>query len=71
MKSRNVDTVHARNSLFPVTLILPYTDPIDWDRFQEKVRAVLVDCRTASGDLGRRPRFAVILKPVGVKVARW
>ena len=49
-----------------MTLHLPYTDPIDWDRFQEKVRAALADCRLASTDLSRRPRFEIVLQPAGV-----
>ena len=53
------------NPLFPVTLILPYTDPIDWDRFQEKIRTAIADCGMASADLRRRPRFEVVLNPVG------
>ena len=52
-------------ALFPVTLILPYTDPIDWDRFQEKIRTAIADCRMTSADLRRRPRFEVVLSPVG------
>ena len=51
-----------------VSLVLPYTDPIDWDRFQERVRAAAADCRAApaAGQSRRRPRFEVVLKPVGV-----
>ena len=49
-----------------VTLTLPYTDPVDWALFQERIRAALAECTLASADLRRRPKFNLVLNPVGI-----